>query len=96
MVEPGSQNVRNPQGWFGQGAFRYKFDERFRGRRAYAVDPAVSDWKIFQMKTPLGHIGCVPFAEVVNLLGLPCLFLQAPSSLRDSLDTVFYLLNSLS
>ncbi len=66
MVEPGSQNVRNPQGWFGQGAFRYKFDERFRGRRAYAVDPAVSDWKIFQMKTPLGHIGCVPFAEVVN------------------------------
>ncbi|CAL6299869.1 unnamed protein product [Bathycoccus prasinos] len=30
------------------------------------VDPAMSDLKFFQMKTPLGDIGFVPFAEVVN------------------------------
>ena len=66
LQESGSRNDQIAQKWCGQGAFRYKFDDRFRGKRAYAVDPAMSDLKIFQMKTPLGDIGFVPFAEVVN------------------------------
>jgi hypothetical protein len=66
LQESGSRNDQIAQKWCGQGAFRYKFDDRFRGKRAYAVDPAMSDLKFFQMKTPLGDIGFVPFAEVVN------------------------------
>ena len=41
LQESGSRNDQIAQKWCGQGAFRYKFDDRFRGKRAYAVDPAV-------------------------------------------------------
>jgi hypothetical protein len=66
LLESESRNNQTAKEWCGRGAFRYKLDERFRGGRAYAVDPAMSELKIFQVKTPLGLIGFVPFAEIVN------------------------------
>lgn len=79
LLESESRNDQTAKEWCGRGAFRYKLDERFRGGRAYAVDPAMSELKIFQVKTPLGLIGFVPFAEIVNarlaMFSLACVLL---------------------
>jgi hypothetical protein len=79
LIEVGSRNDHYLQPWLGKGTFRYKIDSRFRGKRAYAVDPAALDFKYFKIESPLGYVGLVPFAEIVNarfsMLVLICTFL---------------------
>lgn len=53
--------------WTGRGIYKHTRDSRFRGGRAYAVDPALLNISSLpHIRTPLGTIGFVPFSEIVN------------------------------
>ena len=53
--------------WSGRGIYKHIYDSRFRGSRAYAVDPGLLDISSLpHIRTPLGNVGFVPFSEIIN------------------------------